>query len=309
MSHFERKVAIPDLATVEDIGPLLAEGRAWAAQGSLKVKSAAELTKRLRQLRAYSADPKLQRSQRKARFMIHEEFAARGIAPAWRGDPADFVEKTTPKDDPRWVRLSDTQVIDIVSFWDQDRTRTLETEKGHAFDGLFTESRLNYQIAAQLAQTSYGYKWKVVVLKLTPLEQATAQSIKHPAVRDATRTIRQQRTKVEANLLKAYTQKPKFVPGKSKSELRTVAEQRAAMWECLVLADGSPKLSADLYRAATGNTITEDELKSLKPRIKNHLESVRSPYAAKISGLLSDDPWAKVLKGATDLDEGRKGAR
>jgi hypothetical protein len=289
----------------ENVGVLLDAGLKSAWADDLRSKTPDQLTELLRSYAKYSPDPALRRNQRQERVLIHAEFTRRGIAPLWRNDAGDPKDTLNGGD----LRRCDSQFIDILwRYHFEPGFRVRPFRKGVEFRRLFGTDGVDYELAEQFARKGYGYKWKALTLGLTLIDQAGMATIRHPKVKETIRTMREQRNAVAEQLLRAY-QNPKLAPGCDPARKRALAERRADFWLSLVLANGSPTLAVQVYRqmSEAGGEVDDDHFKAQRRVIKNALTSVRSRYAGMADGLPEDNPWWKLLKTETDLEEGRKG--
>jgi len=285
---------IPALEAVEDLTEALAGARVNLAT-QLQARSREQLTNDLKAIGTY-IEPSSRAAKhsllnkRRMRFLIHEEFARRGIAPAWRGDVSvRFVKAGTPIDPAEQRHRSDSQIIDLMWIYLRDPGHQIKTWVLKEFAALFEGPGFNLRMAEQFARSELTYTTKVDGLNLKPLLQAELMTLRQSLVRREVKSVQERGHEVRNALVRILESNPHRLRGRDSED---VARQLTYGWMSIVLADGAPIVATRIYETMTGEAITRPQLKTMQDTLEGSLTEAGSHNHVKaMERVAGKVPW------------------
>lgn len=288
---------IPALDDVEDLTETLAKARVTTA-AKLQPLSRERLTNDLKKIGTYvepagrSARHSLL-NKRLMRFLIHEEFARRGIAPAWRGDASvRFILGGTPIRLEEQRHRSDSQLIDLMWIHRRQPGHGIKTWVLKEFETLFEGPQFNYRMAEQFATSTLRYPTKIDGLNLKPLLQAELMTLRHDLVRREVKSVQDRGHEVRDGLTGVLDSNSHRLRGRNSEE---IARQLTYGWMSIVLADGAPVVATRIYEVMTGQAITRPELKTMQDTIEASLTEAGSRHIKAMEREAGKVPWHRSI--------------
>lgn len=270
---------IPPLEAVEDLGPVLERARPIDAP-TLAASSTRDLRDRLKgEVQTYggATGPALA-EKRTLRFLIHEEFMRRGIAPAWRGDTVVPFKSKAELLPAEQRHRSDSQVIDLC--WINKVLPGHEINVGIAkeFEDIFRPGVFSYRHAERFATSTLTYERKVQALSLTPLQEAQLLALRSKPVWNKVMSVQDSGHRVRTDVLRALDN-PHRLRGRSRDE---VARELANVWMSFALASGSQIVASRIYGFITGEQQTQAQMKTKRDTLEAALNEVGSRYGEEL---------------------------